>query len=182
MLTATVPLAAAQPPQPTPVPHMDRLAIPSLPAHPTASQTGRFLYYFDCMPCHGDHGQGLTDEWRQAWVEDHQNCWGRGCHSGRPGDEGFPLPRFIPPVIGGAGALSGLADAGELEAYLRRTHPPQNPGGLADVDYRNLTAYLWEANGRQAGPQAPLTLASLVLLGAVLLTAWLAAWRRAAGS
>src|SRR4030065_637897 len=91
-------------------------ALPILPESPTAAQAGQVLYYYHCMPCHGDRGQGLTDEWRQVWVEDHQNCWGRGCHAGRLGDEGFPLPRVIPGVIGGAQGLNEFSRATALEA------------------------------------------------------------------
>ena len=158
------------------------MALPVLPDIPTAAQAGQVLYYYHCMPCHGDRGQGLTDEWRQVWVEDHQNCWGRGCHAGRLGDEGFPLPRVIPGVIGGAQGLNEFSRATDLEAYLRLTHPPQRPGGLADEDYRDLTAYLWEANSRQppqveAPSASGLTGPTLAILGGLLLAAWGAASR-----
>ncbi len=161
---------------------MDRFALPTLPENPSAAQTGEFLYYYHCMPCHGDRGQGLTDEFRQLWVEDHQNCWGRGCHAGRPGDDGFPLPRSIPRLIGGESAPGSFHRASDLEAYLRLTHPPQNPGVLADDEYQALTAYLWEANGRQPlARQAPsgsaVAAAALVILWGTLVLAWGAAER-----
>ncbi len=70
--------------QEEPAPTADPLAIPVLPEDPTQVDIGRVSYYYNCMPCHGDHGQGLTEEWRQTWVVDHRNCWDRGCHSGRP--------------------------------------------------------------------------------------------------
>ncbi len=133
---------ALQQPEPQPTP--DRLAIPVLPANPTQVDLGLQVYYYHCMPCHGDQGQGLTEEWRQAWVEDHQNCWNRGCHAGRSGDEGFPLPKYIP----GVRDLTRFTDPQDLFNYLKSTHPPQNPGGLSEAEYWQVVAYLLHQAGR----------------------------------
>ena len=138
----------------SPSPTYDPLLVPVLPENASASEFGKYLYYFHCMPCHGDHGQGLTDEFRQVWVEDHQNCWGRGCHGGRPQDEGFPIPTVVPPVISEADALRGFGDFASLQAYLHDTHPPQFPGKLSDREYHALTAYLWESNQKPAVEEA----------------------------
>lgn len=53
---------------------VDRLAIPELPENPTQVEVGRVSYYHNCMPCHGDEGQGLTEEFREIWEDDHQDC------------------------------------------------------------------------------------------------------------
>jgi hypothetical protein len=135
-------------PDGTPTP--DRLATPVMPEAPTQVDVGRNLYYYHCMPCHGDQGQGLTDEWRQVWVQDHQNCWGRGCHSGRSDEEGFFIPRYVPPVSGSPQALNPFHTAQDLFAFLRRTQPPQRPGALSDVEYWELTAFLLHENDRLA--------------------------------
>jgi hypothetical protein len=132
----------------SPTPTFDPMATPVLPENPTQIDLGRFSYFFNCMPCHGDIGQGLTDAFRQTWVEDHQNCWGRGCHAGRQMDEGFPLPTIIPAVISDTDALQNFHAFDELYNYLRTTHPPQRPGKLSDDDYRALTAFLWAENGK----------------------------------
>ncbi len=144
------PYTATQPPPalPSPTPTDDPLAIPVLPENPTEFDLGKHSYYYNCMPCHGGHGEGLTDEWRQTWVEDHRNCWERGCHGGREKDEGFPLPTIVPAVILDSGALREFAQPEDLVTYLRTTHPPQSPGVLAEDDYRALVAYLWTANGK----------------------------------
>ena len=126
---------------------MDRLAIPVLPEHPTELELGRSLYYYHCMPCHGDYGQGLTDEFRGIWEEDHQNCWARGCHGGREKDEGFPLPTMIPAVNDPSLFQRYFSTPDELYAFLRSTHPPQRPGALQEDEYRALTVYLFHMNG-----------------------------------
>jgi hypothetical protein len=132
------------PPQPTPGQEEDRLAIPTPPANPTPIEQGKIVYYYHCMPCHGDVGQGLTDEWRQVWVEDHRNCWARGCHAGRQGDEGFPIPRYIPEVTN----LPQYKVPADLHDYLHETHPPQEPGRLSDDQYWSVTAFLFFLSGR----------------------------------
>jgi mono/diheme cytochrome c family protein len=137
--------------QPNPTPTLDRLATPIMPESPTQLDIGRHSYYHNCMPCHGDQGQGLTDEWRAVWVEDHQNCWEHGCHGGHRDDEGFPIPRDVPALTGSPQALARFATADDLFDYLRRTQPPQRPGDLSDDDYWALTAFLLHENGRLPG-------------------------------
>ena len=134
--------------QPAPTPTVDRLALPVLPEHPTQVELGSSLYYYHCMPCHGDQGQGLTDEWREVWEEDHQNCWASGCHGIRDQDEVFTIPTTIPPVSGTTNLLKRFSKPNDLYEYLRETHPPQTPGILKDDEYWALTAYLLAKNGR----------------------------------
>ncbi len=152
------PRMAAGQSAPEPTPTIDRLATPVLPASPQPRDFGQQVYYLNCMPCHGDVGQGLTDEWRDVWEEDHRDCWASGCHGGRAGDEGFPVPHTIPAVIGVSPILEQFHATEELYNYLRLTHPPQRPGALSDTDYYNVTALLWEASGRptlEPTPSAP---------------------------
>ncbi len=135
---------AFQVPEPQPTP--DRLAIPVLSDNPTQVEIGSSVYYYNCMPCHGDQCQGLTDEFREIWVEDHQNCWASGCHGGRERDEGFPLPRQIPDVLG----LESFQETEDLFQYLQITHPPQRPGALSEAEYWSATAFLLYKSGRMA--------------------------------
>jgi hypothetical protein len=128
----------------TPTP--DPLGTPVMPETASQVDTGRELYFYHCMPCHGDHGQGLTDEWRAMWVEDHQNCWARGCHSGRSGEEGFPIPHDVPPVAGSPQAISRFEAPGDLFDYLVAHHPPQRPGALSEQECWALTAFLLREN------------------------------------
>ena len=168
---------------PTPqMPVEDRLAEPVLPESPTKVDIGRNLYYFHCMPCHGDRGQGLTDEFREIWVEDHQNCWARGCHTGRSELAAFYIPRSIPAVIGTPQALGPFQTAEDLFAFLRATQPPQRPGALADSEYWALTSFLLHENGRPlpdgegrpAVSSAGLAFAALAPLLVLLAVGWMA--------
>ena len=134
--------------EPSPTPTVDRLAIPEMPEEPTEIDIGRNLYYHNCMPCHGDIGQGLTDEWREVWVDDHQNCWGRGCHAGRSMEEGFPIPKFVPAVMGPLPILQNFSNESDLYSYLSETHPPQQPGVLESDEYWALAAFLLSESGR----------------------------------
>lgn len=146
-------------PQTAVTPTVDRLALPVLSEHPSQVELGSYLYYHHCMPCHGDRGQGLTDEWREVWVEDHQNCWGKGCHSFRDQDEVFTIPTTIPPVSGTTHFILRFSEPANLFEYLRLTHPPQTPGILTDEQYWALTAFLLVENGQlpsegEVGPLA----------------------------
>jgi hypothetical protein len=118
----------------------------------------------------------LTDEFREIWVEDHQNCWARGCHTGRSELAAFYIPRSIPAVIGTPPALGPFQTAKDLFAFLRATQPPQRPGALADSEYWALTSFLLHENGRPLPgsesrpvvPNAGLVLATLAPLLALL--------------
>ena len=128
-----------------------------------------------------DCRQGLTEEWRNVWVEDHRNCWAKGCHGGRLEDEGFPLPKTIPAVIAPEANSRQFASFDELQAYLVRTHPPQQPGALDRAEYEEVTAYLWHENRRDeaAVPVVAGAIVAGVLALAALLLAFIFLVRRA---
>ena len=129
-----------------PTPTYDPLAQPDLPPNPTNHEMGRYLFWRHCMPCHGDVGQGLTDDFRALW-EDHANCWDRGCHGGRKEDEGFPIPTIIPAIVN-TDHLNQFASEEELFVFLKATHPPQYPGYLEDDEYHDIVTVLFSMNER----------------------------------
>ena len=135
-------------------PTFDPLIEPLLPAHPTEFELGRNLYWHWCMTCHGDRGQGLTDEFRKTWVKDHQNCWARGCHAGHNNDQGFPIPTVVPLIIGD-GHLARFATLQELFDFLKTTHPPQHPGILKDDEYHAIAVYVFTQNDRSLATETP---------------------------
>ncbi len=131
----------------SPTPTYDPLVEPPLPEKPTEYELGRNLYWHWCMTCHGDVGQGLTDEFRGIWEEDHQNCWGRGCHAGHPGDMGFPIPTVVPALVNDS-HLDQFASLQDLSSFLKATHPPQSPGILKDEEYHAIALYVFAMNER----------------------------------
>jgi hypothetical protein len=131
----------------SPTPTYDPLVEPPLPEHPTEYELGRNLYWHWCMTCHGDKGQGLTDEFRGIWEEDHQNCWGRGCHAGHPGDTGFPIPTVVPALVDDL-HLAQFASLQALFDFLKATHPPQSPGILKDEEYHAIAFFVFAMNNR----------------------------------
>ena len=128
-------------------PTYDALAEPHLPENPTELELGRNLYWHWCMPCHGDRGQGLTDEFRAIWEPDHQNCWERGCHGGQGQDEGLPIPTIVPGIVNET-HLTHFAVVQELSSYLEKTHPPQSPGILESAEYHAIALFVFTLNGR----------------------------------
>lgn len=135
-------------------PTYDPLAEPPLPPDPTEYELGRNLYWHWCMTCHGDRGQGLTDEFRGIWPSDHQNCWGRGCHSGRRGETGFPIPTVVPALVDES-HLTRFSSEQELADYLEATHPPQSPGILKMEEYRAIALFVFVMNGRLPASISP---------------------------
>ena len=74
-------------------PTADRLAEPTLPAAPSQADHGAQVYWLSCMPCHGDQGQGLTDEFRATYPPEEEYCWESGCHGANPYESGFTIPK-----------------------------------------------------------------------------------------
>jgi mono/diheme cytochrome c family protein len=147
-------------------PTYDPLAEPPLPPNPTEYELGRNLYWHWCMTCHGDRGQGLTDEFRSIWPPEHQNCWGRGCHTGRPGETGFPIPTVVPALVNEA-QLRRFASRRELADFLQATHPPQSPGVLKREEYQAIALFVFTLNGRMpediSATETPIPTPSLTL-------------------
>jgi hypothetical protein len=126
---------------PVPTPTIDRLAPPPTVENPTQADEGAYLYWLNCQPCHGDVGQGLTDEWREQYPEEEQYCWGRGCHGERPYENGFTLPQEVPALIGD-GSLARFETMGQVYHYTRVTMPFNLPGSLDESEYLAITAFL----------------------------------------
>jgi cytochrome c len=141
---------SASTPTPTPPAMMplpaDIFARPTLPAQPSQADLGSQVYWLHCMVCHGDHGEGLTDEYRAAWPKVDQNCWQARCHGDPRNPESFALPKYVPPLIG-PGALSHFQTAASLYGFIKTSMPFQAPGSLQDQEYWELTAFLARANG-----------------------------------
>lgn len=151
VLVLSLLIGACSPPpeasgEPTPTRVVDRLAAPPLPDNPTQADLGAQVYYQVCMACHGDRGQGLTEEWHAVWEED-ADCWQSGCHGPDHPPWGFSIPQTCcPPVLEGT-RLTRFNNAQELFQYLSETMPWWNPGYLTTEQYWQLTAFLVREQG-----------------------------------
>jgi mono/diheme cytochrome c family protein len=126
---------------PTPTPFRN----PS-PTPPTQGGHGHDVFYIYCMPCHGDQGQGLTDEFRnRLYPPEDTNCWKSGCHGETPYANGFKLPKTVPALIG-AGTLQRFATAQNMYDFMRHAMPFNKPGSLSEEQYLQVLAYLLESN------------------------------------
>lgn len=144
--------SAAQEATPTPAatPTADRLAAPPTVENPNQADEGAQLYWLHCLPCHGDQGQGLTDEWRAQYPPEDQNCWESGCHGNRPYEEGFVLPTAVPPLVG-EGSLQRFESWGQVFDFMRAAMPYQAAGSLTEEEYLAILAFMARANGRWDG-------------------------------
>jgi hypothetical protein len=124
----------------------DRLAPPPMSVPPTLVEQGHYDYYLYCMVCHGDQGQGLTEEWRNAGDPADANCWQSRCHASNHPPDGFELPRYAPPLIGEY-ALARFATIGDLYDYIHLSMPWHMPGFLDDAQYQRIALFLADANG-----------------------------------
>jgi quinol-cytochrome oxidoreductase complex cytochrome b subunit len=150
LLTVNTPAAPPEPePTPTPMVINPRMNKPVMPANPSRVDLGALVYWQYCLACHGDRGQGLTDEFRQMAFGEDMNCWQSKCHASNHPQPGFIFPRVVPPVIG-AGTLKRFVTAEDLYLYLKAKMPYYKYDMLLilpDDDYWNVTAYLLSKNG-----------------------------------
>lgn len=126
----------------------ERLIAPPLPENPTQLDCGAYQFAQVCMACHGDKGQGLTDEWRAAWGVEEMNCWQSKCHASNHPPEGFEFPMFAPRIIG-EGALSRFQTAADLHNFISTKMPWHAPGSLDDKIYWQLVTFLATSNGAE---------------------------------
>ena len=136
--------------QPGQVSTPDRLAPPPTVFPPGQADLGAQVYYQVCMVCHGDRGQGLTDEWRNVLPPPDNNCWQSKCHAANHPVGGFVFPHLVPAVTG-AGFLVSFGNAGKLHDFIQSKMPWQAPGSLKPDEYWDLTAFLMRLNGYKPG-------------------------------
>jgi quinol-cytochrome oxidoreductase complex cytochrome b subunit/mono/diheme cytochrome c family protein len=131
-------------PQPTPTFDVSRLDKPEVFSEiPNQMEAGSLKYWGVCMACHGDKGQGLTDEWRDAFGTEDRNCWQSGCHGPDHPPQGFRIPEDRPaPPVAGIGSLGRFMNAQELHDYILASMPWWDPGQLTDEEAWQVSAYI----------------------------------------
>ncbi|HEX5807677.1 MAG TPA: c-type cytochrome [Anaerolineales bacterium] len=123
----------------------ERLLKPTLPPEPSQADLGAQDYWLYCLPCHGERGQGLTQEFRETYPPEEVDCWQSGCHGKTPYEDGFILPTKVPAVVEHS-ALAKFSDASQLNAYIRATMPFWNPGSLTEEEAWRVTAFILRQN------------------------------------
>lgn len=135
--------------QPTATFDSSRLAQPPTVYPPAQADTGAQAYWGMCMSCHGDKGQGLTEDWANSFPPEEKNCWDSGCHADDAPENSFILPQTGIPALAGAGALARFSNTFELQTYIRENMPFNRSGTLTEVEAWSLTAYLLRMNERE---------------------------------
>jgi hypothetical protein len=138
--------AQTETPKPEMPPLPQGLDPPPTVYPPTQISEGANTYYLVCMACHGDRGQGLTDEWRGALDPEDQNCWQSRCHASNHPPDGFIFPKAVP-ALASPGMLARFDTALDLYLFISSKMPFQAPGSLSDQEYWQLTTFLVSLNG-----------------------------------
>lgn len=146
-----VPLQEATPTSVTPdmPPTEESWVIIDLPEDATQLEYGAEVYRLVCKACHGDRGQGLTDDWRAQWAPKDQNCWQSKCHAqyNHPPD-GFYIPP-VPAVIGQP--VRNFGTALNLYTYNHFFMPYHDRGSMTEKESWSVTAYILTLNGIDPG-------------------------------
>ena len=123
-------------------------AVTTRAGETTQVDRGAATYQHYCSTCHGDRGQGLTDEFRATWPPEDQNCWKSKCHAPNHPPEGFVFPHTVPPLIG-PGTLTRFQTAAQLDTFIQHAMPYYAPGLLKTDQYWDIAAFLLASNNIQ---------------------------------
>ena len=119
-----------------------------MPAVLSQVDEGQLIYWGICLACHGDRGQGLTDEWRLGAFGEDNNCWGSGCHGKNHPQWGFEMPKTLTfPALSSAGSLGRFQNAQQLYDYVVEMMPWWKPNSLGSEKAWQVTAYLLKMKG-----------------------------------
>jgi quinol-cytochrome oxidoreductase complex cytochrome b subunit len=131
-------------PQATPTFDVQRLEKPpAATKFHSQLEAGSLKYWSLCMACHGDRGQGLTEEWKDAFGPEDRNCWKSGCHGADYPAGSFFLPQDnVIPAVAGQGRLSRFTNAQELHDFILANMPWWDPGQLTDTEAWGVTAHI----------------------------------------
>jgi mono/diheme cytochrome c family protein len=131
-------------------PTEDSWIIVDLPEDATQLEYGAEVYRLVCKACHGDKGQGLTEDWRAQWAPSDQNCWQSKCHGGNHPSDGFYMPQ-VPAVLGQP--IRNFGTALNLYNYTHAYMPWHDRGSMTQKESWSVTAYLLKINGIDPPPE-----------------------------
>ena len=124
--------------------------IVDLPEDASQLEYGTEVYRLVCKACHGDKGQGLTDDWRAQWAPEDQNCWQSKCHALNHPPDGFYMPQ-VPTVLGQP--IRNFGNALNLYSFIHNYMPWHNRGSMTEKDSWSATAYILKINGINPVPE-----------------------------
>jgi quinol-cytochrome oxidoreductase complex cytochrome b subunit len=127
-----------------------RLAQPPTVYPPAQADTGAQIYWGMCMSCHGDRGQGLTEDWANSFPPEEKNCWDSGCHASDAPENSFEIPQTGIPALAGAGTLTRFSNSFELYRFIIENMPFFRSGSLTSGEAWSLAAYILRMNDREA--------------------------------
>jgi quinol-cytochrome oxidoreductase complex cytochrome b subunit len=133
----------------TPTFDITRLAQPPTVSPPEQADNGAQIYWGMCSACHGDRGQGLTDEWRASFAPAYRNCWQSGCHGDDFAENSFKIPQTGAPALAGPGRLARFSNAFEMQSFIFENMPFSPPGSLTGEESLALTAFVLRMNDKQ---------------------------------
>lgn len=133
----------------TPTFDTSRLQQPATPVVPFQADNGAQVYWGMCMGCHGDQGQGLTAEWRDAFSLTGRDCWASGCHAEDAPLNSFQIPATGAPPVAGPRSLARFSNAYELKTFILESMPLFPPNSLTHEQAWDLTAYFLQMNNVQ---------------------------------
>ncbi len=116
---------------------------------PSQADNGAQLYWGMCMSCHGDHGQGLTDEWRGTFPAKYRGCWDSGCHGDDFPGNSFAILKSGAPALVGPGKLTRFTTALEMQSFILGNMPLFPGGTLTREEAWSLTSYVLRLNDKQ---------------------------------
>jgi cytochrome c5 len=146
-----------------PMSNEDSWVIVDLPPDATQLEYGAEVYRLVCKACHGDTGQGLTDDWRAQWAPEDQNCWQSKCHAANHPPDGFYMP-ISPAVVGPP--LQMFETAQDLYNYIHNFMPWHDRGSMTEKDSWSVTAHILKMNNIDPGPELSPETASQIRLRA----------------
>jgi quinol-cytochrome oxidoreductase complex cytochrome b subunit len=133
----------------TPTFDSTRLAQPPTVYPPAQADTGAQIYWGMCMSCHGDKGQGLTEDWANSFPPEEKNCWDSGCHASDAPANSFVIPQTGIPALTGTGKLIRFSNSFELYRFIIENMPFFRSGSLTSGEAWSLTAYILRMNDRE---------------------------------
>jgi cytochrome c len=125
-------------PIPLPLPAPRFSEPPQAAKGATLAEQGTTIYFSLCLPCHGDKGQGLTDEWRAQFGQD-QKC--TDCHPSEGVATRYAFPRAVPALVG-TNTLLRFITAKELKEYIQQKMPWWDLGFMNEIQAWQLAAFL----------------------------------------